>query len=1204
MRPTALAATLLFAAALPAADPPPDPTFPKCPPGWKVELVAGVPKIKHPSVVCCAPDGRLFVGEDPMDMGNDSKKPTDRILCFHPGGRVTVFAENLHAVFGLAYIDGKLFVHHVPKFSVFTDDDGVGKDRRDLIDCTNPDPAPGFNDHIPSNMRLGMDGYFYVSTGDKGLYGAKGTDGRTAQIEGGGVFRVRPDGTGLEVYCTGTRNHLDVAMNAEDELFTYDNTDDGQGWWTRFTHMVDGGFYGYPHDYRPRRPYTLWCMTDYGGGSPTGAIAYNEDALPTEYHGNLFLCEWGRKQLLRLVVERDGGTYKVVKREDFLTAGTGEFRPVGIAVAPDGMSLYVTDWNFGGWKQDVPAGRLFKVSYVGGPSLAKPKPDWYVSAALGKPAQTPVADLVAGLEHPSREVRLVAQRRLAEKGTAIVKPVAALLADPKVPPAAQWSAIWTLDAVGGDCRAALRSEAASTRRQAARQLATRQVRDAVPELVPCLRDADATIRFWAATALGRIGDARAVPALSGALEQTDLFARYAAFHALTRIGQADPKAWPAIAQGLASPSSAVREGTMFALRDAYAEGAVTTLRVFVADASKSAADRAAALGVLAGLHRQPKPWDGRWWGTQPVRNGPPPKVVDWAGTSAVLAAVTAALGDPNPELRRAAIDSVGITRDPSLFPALAAVYERDQSPETRKAALRAVAQFRDASVAQSLVTAALADPALLADAAAAAERGGKIMVAPLLKVCATPNVPADGLARCLAALGALKAAEAVPILARSMTHADAKVRAAAAEALTAIGGTAAIGGVVPLLADKSPETRRAAVVALGAIKDTQCVEPLLGAFADPETRADAVDALANLADPRALDAHLVALASKSGITRDAARKSLSAVRGQVYPRVEQLAASGALSPEVVGRLQQVYTERLPIRSWLVFGPWKGGKPAANADWKPAKQISESGSLDLKQEFNPRDAAETEVRAEVVSPAAGEVELAGKFEGHKCELAVNGTVVATLTQTGPVKVRVPLRAGSNQLSARTAFDKGTWKINLTAPGVKGGPLFGASATKPLSLDQYAAQANKLAGSPERGRVLFADLKGAACIKCHKVEGTAGGDIGPSLAGVGAKYNKAQLVESVLYPSKQILDGYQQTTVELADGKVWAGIVRGETAEAVTLVDAEGRPHLLEKAKIDRRAASNKSLMPDGLQASMSPAEFADLVAYLESLKEKK
>ena len=103
----------------------------------------------------------------------------DSILCFHPDGHVTIFATNLHAVFGLAYVDGKLFVHHTPDFSVFIDDNGVGKDRKDLF-TTNPNPnlnGSGFNDHIPSNIHLGMDGWFYMTTGDKGIYGAVGKDG-------------------------------------------------------------------------------------------------------------------------------------------------------------------------------------------------------------------------------------------------------------------------------------------------------------------------------------------------------------------------------------------------------------------------------------------------------------------------------------------------------------------------------------------------------------------------------------------------------------------------------------------------------------------------------------------------------------------------------------------------------------------------------------------------------------------------------------------------------------------------------------------------------------------------------------------------------------------------------------------------------------------------------------------------------------------
>src|SRR5262245_39611843 len=96
---------------------------PEPPPGWRLELVAQAPEIRHPSVVCVDPDGRVFVAEDPMDISTEHADATQgRILCFHPNGRRTVFAEKLHAVFGMQYLEGKLYVLHSPQFSVFRDD--------------------------------------------------------------------------------------------------------------------------------------------------------------------------------------------------------------------------------------------------------------------------------------------------------------------------------------------------------------------------------------------------------------------------------------------------------------------------------------------------------------------------------------------------------------------------------------------------------------------------------------------------------------------------------------------------------------------------------------------------------------------------------------------------------------------------------------------------------------------------------------------------------------------------------------------------------------------------------------------------------------------------------------------------------------------------------------------------------------------------
>jgi hypothetical protein len=98
-----------------------------------MELVAQAPHLRHPTVVACAPDGRVFVAEDPMDISRPANAAEGRILCLHPDGRQTVFAEKLHAVFGLQYIEGQLFVLHNPRFTGLASIKRTEKSRSTLV---------------------------------------------------------------------------------------------------------------------------------------------------------------------------------------------------------------------------------------------------------------------------------------------------------------------------------------------------------------------------------------------------------------------------------------------------------------------------------------------------------------------------------------------------------------------------------------------------------------------------------------------------------------------------------------------------------------------------------------------------------------------------------------------------------------------------------------------------------------------------------------------------------------------------------------------------------------------------------------------------------------------------------------------------------------------------------------------------------------
>jgi putative heme-binding domain-containing protein len=138
-----------------------------------------------------------------------------------------------------------------------------------------------------------------------------------------------------------------------------------------------------------------------------------------------------------------------------------------------------------------------------------------------------------------------------------------------------------------------------------------------------------------------------------------------------------------------------------------------------------------------------------------------------------------------------------------------------------------------------------------------------------------------------------------------------------------------------------------------------------------------------------------------------------------------------------------------------------------------------------------------------------------------------------------------------------------------------------------------------GNPKRGKAFFTS-QATKCATCHKVHG-AGGDIGPDLSQIGGKFDRTHLIESILDPSAEITQGYHATVIETKSGQVFTGIIKSESAAALTLLDGEGKQITIAPRNIVSRAVSKVSLMPTGLANTLTPAQFTDLIAYLESLR---
>ena len=139
-----------------------------------------------------------------------------------------------------------------------------------------------------------------------------------------------------------------------------------------------------------------------------------------------------------------------------------------------------------------------------------------------------------------------------------------------------------------------------------------------------------------------------------------------------------------------------------------------------------------------------------------------------------------------------------------------------------------------------------------------------------------------------------------------------------------------------------------------------------------------------------------------------------------------------------------------------------------------------------------------------------------------------------------------------------------------------------------------------GSVEGGKLIFTDQR-TACSQCHSVDGTASG-LGPDLYAAGDKFARADLAQSILDPSSSIMTGYATTILENRKGERFQGILRSRTDEVLVLGQVGGVDLRIARSEVVKEETGTVSLMPPGLHSQLSPAEFRDLVAYLESLRQ--
>ena len=153
------------------------------------------------------------------------------------------------------------------------------------------------------------------------------------------------------------------------------------------------------------------------------------------------------------------------------------------------------------------------------------------------------------------------------------------------------------------------------------------------------------------------------------------------------------------------------------------------------------------------------------------------------------------------------------------------------------------------------------------------------------------------------------------------------------------------------------------------------------------------------------------------------------------------------------------------------------------------------------------------------------------------------------------------------------------------------LFGAAASNRAALiEQYLPSAKK-PGDAANGKAVFQRV----CATCHRLK-SLGVAVGPELADVRQK-SKETLLTDILDPNRTVEPRFVSYVAELKDGRTVAGLLTSESTGVVVLKIPNGAEETIQRDQIERLRSTGRSLMPEGVEKDVTPAQMADLLEFI-------
>ena len=152
--------------------------------------------------------------------------------------------------------------------------------------------------------------------------------------------------------------------------------------------------------------------------------------------------------------------------------------------------------------------------------------------------------------------------------------------------------------------------------------------------------------------------------------------------------------------------------------------------------------------------------------------------------------------------------------------------------------------------------------------------------------------------------------------------------------------------------------------------------------------------------------------------------------------------------------------------------------------------------------------------------------------------------------------------------------------------------GSTSNRNEVIAKYASVMT-MTGDATRGAKIYE----TACRVCHKFA-DQGNDIGPHLGTIKG-WTAEQLVTNILDPNREVSPNFALYLVETHDGRTLSGLIASETAGNLTLKRADGGTDTVLRSEIKTLNSPGISLMPEGLEAAITPQQMADLIQYLKA-----